>query len=59
MPKMLCGNIKTRTQNQAENYLIVETKSKPKQLETRTSKDIYKSIIQYDNIKSRGEQICL
>ncbi len=29
-----------------------------KQLETLTSKDIYKILIQYDNIKSRGEQIC-
>ncbi len=37
---------KTRTQNPAENYLIVEIKGKPKQLETLTSKDIYKTLMQ-------------
>ncbi len=52
------GKIKTIIQNPAENYLIVEIKGKPKQLETLTSKDISKTLIQYDNIKSRGEQIC-
>ncbi len=30
----------------------------PKQLETLTSKYIYKILLQYDNIKSRGKQIC-
>ncbi len=48
--KMWQGKIKTRTQNPAENYLIVEIKGKLKQLETKT-------LIQYANIKSRGEQI--
>ncbi len=35
----------------------MEIKGKPKQLETLTSKDIYKTLMQYDNIKSRSEQI--
>ncbi len=35
---MWYGKIKTRTQNPAENYLIVEIKDNPKQLETLTSK---------------------
>ncbi len=30
----------------------------PTQLETLTSKDIYKTLIEYDIIKSRGKQIC-
>ncbi len=55
---MWYGKIKTRTQNSAENYLIVEINGKSKQLKTLTIKDIYKTVIQYDNIKSRGEQIC-
>ncbi len=41
---MWYGKIKTRIQNPAENYLIVEIKGKPKQLETLTSKDIYKTL---------------
>ncbi len=55
---MWCENIITRTHNPAENYLTVEIKGKPKQLETLTSKEIYKTLMQFDNIKSRGEQIC-
>ncbi len=53
---MWYGKIKTKTQNPAENYLIVEIN--PKQLETLTSQDIYKTLMQYNNIKNRGEQIC-